>query len=994
MRSMKFYLALVIPSLVLFIYNVSAQIVAFRGGYESPFSILNFKTAPYFNKTISVNFKYARLADVISELSSMTGIRFYYSSDIIPVDKIVSFQVDNAVVADVLDKVFTTFGVNWIPVSVDQVVLVIAEMQQQERGNIQGRVTDEAGNPVPFANILVVGTRFGAAANVRGEYLIENVMPGTYVLRASAIGYKTRTIEVTVRPGETATVNFALSFDILRMGEVVVTGTFTPLSKMESSVAISTLSPRELTISNPRSTTEMLRYIPGFTRVESSGGEVNQNISIRGILGVEYVMFMEDGMPVYPTMHTFFMNADNLFRPDENIERIEVIRGGNSALFGSNTPGAIINFINKTGGSELSGTVKATIGTQGLARIDLNVNGPLGDKWRFNLGGFYRYDRGVRYPGYPGIRGGQLKANVTRLLDNGYIRASLKIIDDRNQFILPLPFQNPSDPKYVPGFSDYGAMSTNEGNHIRVPIPSGELELPLDDGLRTKAYWLTADIGFDFAGGWSIQNTAQIMSNDQGWNAIVPFDVMTKDEYIASLNLPQNWTAKLFFTNHRDARGNKLEFNTSNNLVAPGGEWHVEKPISAFQNQFQIKKSFGEHNLSFGLYFGYYTQINRWYFTEILTDIRDNPRFLDVVIYTPTDTIEYTKNGFRRWLSFYVNGNGSTTIFSGVLGGQFKLTEKLRADLGFRYEMDEFVQTSENTSDKDLDGNPWTRYDLVHWGWSKSFRNFYRRMRDWSASFGLNYLLSDRVSIYAQANRGFKMPALDEFLFAQAQEQVELYEARNTVMVEGGIKFSSPVIAFMLNGFWGELRNQVGQGAETDPATGEIHWVLRTFPNNRTYGAEVEFSAKPISQLEILWAGTFTNAKTVEPGGAALTAGGIPSSLLNLAITYTVQNINLLADWHYVGKRDMIFGDYDPKIKKFRTYQKIGELKAYHYLNLGVFYTLPNQAVTLALNVLNVYQSKGFEEGNPRLPAAGGKNLFLARPILPRRITFSLQYKF
>jgi outer membrane receptor protein involved in Fe transport len=284
----------------------------------------------------------------------------------------------------------------------------------------------EGGNPIPFANVLVGGTTHGANANVKGEYFIENITPGTYVLRVSAVGYKTKTAEVTVKPGETATANFILSIDVLRMGEVVVTGSFIPLSKMKSSLAISTLSPRELTFSNPRSTTEMLRYIPGFTRVESSGGEVNQNISIRGILGVEYVMFMEDGVPAYPTMHTFFINADNLFRPDENIERVETIRSGSSSFFGSNTPGAIINFINKTGGPELSATLKATAGTQGLARIDFNVNGPLGDKWRFNFGGFYRYDRGVRFPGYPRIRGGQLKASVTRLLDNRYVRASLK----------------------------------------------------------------------------------------------------------------------------------------------------------------------------------------------------------------------------------------------------------------------------------------------------------------------------------------------------------------------------------------------------------------------------------------------------------------------------------------------------------------------------------------------------------------------------------------
>ena len=57
-------------------------------------------------------------------------------------------------------------------------------------------------------------------------------------------------------------------------------------------------------------------------------------------------------------MHTFFMNADNLFRHDENIDRMEVVRGGTSSLFGSNTPGAIVNFINKTGGEQFAGTMQ------------------------------------------------------------------------------------------------------------------------------------------------------------------------------------------------------------------------------------------------------------------------------------------------------------------------------------------------------------------------------------------------------------------------------------------------------------------------------------------------------------------------------------------------------------------------------------------------------------------------------------------------------------
>ncbi len=74
------------------------------------------------------------------------------------------------------------------------------------------------------------------------------------------------------------------------------------------------------------------------------------------------------------------------------------------------------------------------------------MNGPFGDDWRFSFGGFYRYDHGVRDPGIPGIRGGQLKGSITRLLDNGYIRFSAKYLDDRNLFILPLPFTNPDRP--------------------------------------------------------------------------------------------------------------------------------------------------------------------------------------------------------------------------------------------------------------------------------------------------------------------------------------------------------------------------------------------------------------------------------------------------------------------------------------------------------------------------------------------------------------------
>jgi iron complex outermembrane receptor protein len=866
-----------------------------------------------------------------------------------------------------------------------------------DTGTIKGKVTDDKNNPIAYAVLVIEGTHLGASSDVNGRYLITNLPAKTYAVRASSVGYRPKSLSVIVSEGQTVSQDFMLTEDALNMQEVITTGTYTPTPKNESTIAISTLSAHDLTLANPRSTTEVLRYVPGFTRVESSGGEVNENISMRGILGVEYVMFMEDGMPVFPTMHTFFMNADNLFRVDENIDHVEVVRGGNSALFGSNTPGAIINFIDKTGGPDFKGIVKATAGTGRLARYDANISGPLGEDWRFNFGGFYRFDQGVRDPGFPGTQGGQVKTSVTRLLPNGYIRASFKLIDDRNQFILDLPYQNPNDPSPVPGFSDYGSMNTEEGDHIRVPIPTGELEFPLSNGLRTKASWLTADAGFNFDNGWSFQNTAQLMQNDQEWNAILPFDVMKSTDYFNSLGFPGGSTFHLFYTNYFDGKGNKLPFDAGSNtglgLVAPGGEWHVEKPMAAFQNQMTLKKTVGEQQFSLGLYFANYTQTNRWYFSDILMDVRDNPRFLDLIVNTPTSTVNYTSNGFRHYLSNYVNGTGSTTIFSGVLGGALKLSDRLRADLGVRFESDAYVQTAENTSTVDLDKNANTTYDQEPWG-NGSFKHFNRSINDWAASAGLNFQVNSEIALYAQGSRAYKMPALDEFLTSAAQAQVDLLKARQTEFVEGGLKYSNPLYGGTVGLFWGQLKNNIGQGAIVDPATGNTVWIVQTNPDSRAYGVEVEASVRPVPELTVMGAGTFLATKSVTPAGASLTAGGVPRSVVNLVAVYTVPNSNVAfkADWHYLGARDIVDASYDYTSGTYTKYNVVGSLQAYNYFNFGASYTVPGQGITISADLLNAFQSNGFEEGNPRLIATGGNPLFLARPILPRQFVVFVSY--
>jgi iron complex outermembrane receptor protein len=861
----------------------------------------------------------------------------------------------------------------------------VVGQQPAQTGSVAGKVSDDKGAAIAGAQVGIPGTTIGAQTSGTGDYVLARVPVGTQLVRVRMVGFRPDSASVPVAEGQRASQDFTLQRNPLQLQTLVVTGTQTPRLNLDASVAVTSLTAQDIQRAVPRSTTEALRYVPGFTRVESSGGEVNENITIRGILGVEYVNFLEDGLPVFPTMHTFFMNADNLFRIDENVERMEVVRGGASALFGSNTPGAMINLINKTGGDVFDGTLRATGATEGLARFDLNANGPLGDAWRFNVGGFYRYDHGVRDPGFPGIRGGQVKGSITRLLNNGYVRLSAKVIDDRNQFILDLPFVNPGDPQYVSGFGDYGSFNSPEALNLRVPIPTGDLNLPLDNGLRTQAQWYTADIGFDPAPEWHIQNAAQFMQDQQEWNALVPSTAVPATDYATAskgqggLGLPAGTTLSLTYTNVLDPTGKiHLPFSTPNGLVAPGQLIHVSKPLSAFQDQLQIRRTFGKHTVSFGTYFANYTQDNHWFFTQILTDVGDQTHFVDAVATPPGGTPDsVTKNGFVNQLSGYTNGSGQTSVISGVLGGEIQLTDRLRADLGVRGEYDKFVQSAENTSTFDLDANPATTYNNETFG-NGSFRHFERGIKDWSASLGLNFSLQKNLSLYAAGARGYKMPALDEFLNATAEQQVDLFESKQVQSIEGGVKGFVGPIGFTVGGFWTKLKNVVSQGLVIDTLTGASSWIIVPSPQNKSYGTEIELVARPAEGLQLLGSATILTAKLGTGAGADIGSriSGVPTSIVNAAALYSIRGLQLKADWHWVDKRPV---DVKAGVS----------LPSYNYFNLGAGYAL-STGTAINVDLLNAFQGKGLEEGNPRLVTTGP--VFLARPILPRRLQVSVSY--
>jgi outer membrane receptor protein involved in Fe transport len=234
------------------------------------------------------------------------------------------------------------------------------------------------------------------------------------------------------------------------------------------------------------------------------------------------------------------------------------------------------------------------------------------------------------------------------------------------------------------------------------------------------------------------------------------------------------------------------------------------------------------------------------------------------------------------------------------------------------------------------------------------------------------------------------MPALDEFLNATAQAQVDLFDSREVQAGELGVKYASGRVGVALNGFYTKLKNIIGQGAIVDPITGATTWRITTDPEARSFGAEVEAVVSPVEGLQLQGSGTLLKGEQ-GPGIDSLVGvrlGGVPTTIGNLAAHYSPRQaagLQFKADWHWVGSRLT----EAPRDRIANT-----ELPSYNYFNFGVGFAIPNSGARVNVDLLNAFQSKGLEEGNPRLVGAGGSQIFLARPLLPRRLQASIEYDF
>lgn len=199
--------------------------------------------------------------------------------------------------------------------------------QEHSDAVIIGHVVSQ-GEHIPFVNIFLEGTTYGTATDVTGHYMMVDLPVGEFTIVAKMVGFKEQKKQVILKAGETVEIKFDLEEELIRMDEVVVTGTKTFKRQTESAVIVNVLDAKTIDNVAAQTVSETLNFQPGL-RMETDCQTCNYSQLRMNGLGGAYSQILVNGRAIFSPL-TGLYGLEQL--PSEMVERIEVVRGGGSAL--------------------------------------------------------------------------------------------------------------------------------------------------------------------------------------------------------------------------------------------------------------------------------------------------------------------------------------------------------------------------------------------------------------------------------------------------------------------------------------------------------------------------------------------------------------------------------------------------------------------------------------------------------------------------------------
>ncbi|MEQ8909739.1 MAG: TonB-dependent receptor [Vicingaceae bacterium] len=219
-------------------------------------------------------------------------------------------------------------------------LISFATMAQKAR--LKGQVSFPNGEPAPFVNLVLKESKQGTSTDELGSYHLQ-IDPGKHTLIARFIGYQTEVRTIELSAGETKTVNFTLKESSQKLSEVVVTGTMKEMSKKNSPVPVEVYSAKYFENNKNPSVFESLQNVNGVRPQLNCNVCNTGDIHINGLEG-PYTMVLIDGMPIVSGLSTVYGLTGI---PSSLIERVEIVKGPASTLYGSEAVGGLINVITK-----------------------------------------------------------------------------------------------------------------------------------------------------------------------------------------------------------------------------------------------------------------------------------------------------------------------------------------------------------------------------------------------------------------------------------------------------------------------------------------------------------------------------------------------------------------------------------------------------------------------------------------------------------------------
>ena len=220
-------------------------------------------------------------------------------------------------------------------------LLIFSITCSSQNNSLTGKISDRLEN-LSYVNIYIQNTKFGTSSNDEGYYQIKNIPSGTYKIVVSSLGYKTKTIKITFNKNEKIIQNFSLVSDN-SLDEIVVSGNLKPVSKSASSVPVDVYSKSFFKKNPTPSIFESLQNVNGVRPQLNCNVCNTGDIHINGLEG-PYTFVLIDGMPIVSGLSTVYGLTGI---PQALIQRVEVVKGPASTLYGSEAIGGIINIITK-----------------------------------------------------------------------------------------------------------------------------------------------------------------------------------------------------------------------------------------------------------------------------------------------------------------------------------------------------------------------------------------------------------------------------------------------------------------------------------------------------------------------------------------------------------------------------------------------------------------------------------------------------------------------